>query len=215
MKDKGRYNVSGLEEARFEPGSGDTVLQNLLGIISAEEMDIVEANALAAAMDDLLHEFDRIHRFTADDLCLIHKIWLGKIYPWAGRYRQVNISKGGFSFAMAAQVTKLMKLFEQEQLKKYTPCLFDDNEKVVQAVAEVHTELVLIHPFREGNGRVARILVTLMALQAGLPLLDFSIMNKQKERYFRAVQAGLERNYKPMERLFSEVIENSVAASDG
>jgi len=49
------------------------------------------------------------------------------------------------------------------------------NEEVIKALAVVHTELVLIHPFRaEGNGRVARMLATLMALQAGLPPLDFS-----------------------------------------
>ena len=83
----------------------------------------------------------------------------------------------------------------------------------MKAIAEVHTELVLIHPFREGNGRVSRLLATLMALQAGLPLLDFSAMNEQKENYFAAVQAGLSRNYKPMEVMFSEIIENSISAS--
>jgi len=40
-------------------------------------------------------------------------------------------------------------------------------------MAVVHVELVLIHPFRDGNGRVARILSILMGLQAGLPALDF------------------------------------------
>lgn len=214
MKDKGRYNVSGLKEAQFEPGSGDKVLRNLQGITDPEEMKILEANALAAAMDDILRKFDQEHRFTADDICLIHKVWLGRIYQWAGQYRQVNISKGGFTFAMAAQVPKLMEQFEQEQLKKYTPCIFEDSSKIVEAIAEVHTELVLIHPFREGNGRVSRVLATLMALQAGLPLLDFSPMNEQKEKYFAAMQAGLERNYQPMETLFADVIESSVSASD-
>ena len=101
-----------------------------------------------------------------------------------------------------------------EKLKKYTPCTFEDSSKIVEAIAEVHAELVLIHPFREGNGRVSRVLATLMALQAGLPLLDFSAMNEQKEKYFAAVQAGLERNYQPMETLFADVIESSVSASD-
>jgi len=59
------------------------------------------------------------------------------------------------------------------------------------------------------------LLATLMALQAGLPLLDFSTMNEQKEKYFAAVQAGLERDYKPMEALFAEVVENSISASGG
>ena len=39
--------------------------------------------------------------------------------------------------------------------------------------AAVHAEPILIHPFREGNGRCARLLATLMGLQAGLPALDF------------------------------------------
>jgi len=215
MKDEGRYDVSGLEEAQYEPGSGDKVLRNLQGVTDPEDMDIIEANALAEATDTILRKFDQEHQFTADDICHLHKIWLEKIYQWAGQYRQVNISKGDFTFAMAAQVSKLMKRFEQEQLKKYTPCLFEKTEEIVKAIAEVHTELVLIHPFREGNGRVSRLLATLMALQAGLPLLDFSMMNEQKEKYFAAVQAGLGRNYKPMELLFAEIIESTISASDG
>ncbi len=215
MRVKGRYNVSGLTEAQFEPGSDGKVLRNLVGIINIEEMEIAEANALAQAMDNILRQYHQEHRFTADDICFLHKSWLGEIYEWAGQYRQVNISKGGFPFAMAAQVPKLMNQLEEKYLKKSTPCIFVEDNEVVKAIAEVHTELVLIHPFREGNGRVARMLATLMALQAGLPLLDFNIMNQQKDAYFEAVQAGLDRDYRPMERLFSEVIRSSLAASGG
>lgn len=84
----------------------------------------------------------------------------------------------------------------------------------MRALAEAHAELVLIHPFREGNGRVSRVLSTLMALQAGLPFFDFSLIaGEKKESYFAAVRAGLDRNYRPMERIFAEVIERSVAES--
>jgi cell filamentation protein len=49
-----------------------------------------------------------------------------------------------------------------------------------------------------------------MGLQAGLPLLDYSeLAGKRKEEYFSAVRAGLDRDYRPMTRLFSEVIELS------
>jgi len=75
-------------------------------------------------------------------------------------------------------------------------------------------ELVLIHPFWEGNGRLARILSILMALQAGLPLLDFSLIaGVEKETYFAAVQEGMAKNYQPMEKLFAGIIEKSVASS--
>ncbi len=64
------------------------------------------------------------------------------------------------------------------------------------------------------GGRTARIISILMALQAGLPLLDFSVISEEKKpTYFAAVQAGLDRNYQPMEGLFAEIIERSLAAS--
>ena len=86
-------------------------------------------------------------------------------------------------------------------------------ERIVQALAEVHVELVLIHPFREGNGRVARILSTLMASQAGLPMLNFrDITGRKREEYFVAINNGLSRDYRLMERLFEKIIEQSIKA---
>ena len=43
LKKDGRYDVSSLVEAQYEPGSKDTVIRNLLGIIDPDEMDRVEA----------------------------------------------------------------------------------------------------------------------------------------------------------------------------
>ncbi|MDH5446951.1 MAG: Fic family protein [Gammaproteobacteria bacterium] len=213
MTKKGRYDVSDSIEAQFEPGSNDTVLKNKLGITDPAEMDREEAAALIKATDVLFHEYDVDHQFSAYDLRHMHKTWLGDIYEWAGLYRTVNISKGDFAFAMAAQVPKLMDKFEAEQLTQYTPCIFDSRKDVVKALAEVHTELVLIHPFREGNGRCSRILTSIMALQAGLPVLDFSLISgKGKLDYFAAVQSGLDRNYQPMEKLFADIIETSIQA---
>jgi cell filamentation protein len=209
-----RYDVSGLPEAQFEPGSGDQVLRNQLGITSKQTMDDAEARALQRATDRFIGTFDAAHRFTATDVCEMHRGWLGEIYEWAGRYRQVNVSKGEFPFAAAAQITALMTAFEQGPLRRHTPCNVTDRADVVRALAEVHTELVLIHPFRDGNGRVARLLSTLMALQAGLPLLDFrTIVGERRPAYFSAVQAGLDKNYEPMGRIFTEIIGRSVGAS--
>ncbi len=214
MKKSDRYDVSALSDAQFEPGSDGQVLKNRLGIRSPKAMDDAEALALERVMGELVRKYDEKHCFTAADICALHKAWLGGIYEWAGIYRQVNISKDGFPFAAAARVPVLMTQFERDVLQRHTPCNFEDRPDVIRALAETHAELVLIHPFREGNGRVARVLSTLMALQAGLPLLDFGrIAGEEKQAYFAAVRAGLDRNYKPMERLFAEIIERSLAAS--
>ncbi|HET60277.1 MAG TPA: Fic family protein [Chloroflexi bacterium] len=47
---------------------------------------------------------------------------------------------------------------------------------ICEALAICHVEFMLIHPFLEGNGRLARILATVMALQACQPLLNFGLM---------------------------------------
>lgn len=130
-------------------------------------MDALERDEQVRAIEELSGAFDGEHRFTAVDICAIHKVWLGGIYDWAGNYRQVNANKGDFHFAAAAQIPKLMAEFERKELCEFTPCRFTSIEELVQPLAVVHTELVLIHPFREGNGRTARLLSVLMGLQAG------------------------------------------------
>ena len=210
MKKSKRYNTSHFIEDQYEPGSNNQVLKNKLGITNPDEMDDIEVIALKDATDNMVRKFDKRHRFTAADICGFHKIWLNGIYEWAGKYRQVNVSKGDFPFASAIHIPSLMTQFERDVLNRTTPCNFKGRGEVVHALAETHIELVLIHPFREGNGRVARILTTLMALQAGLPLLKFDLITgERKKEYFAAVHAGMDKNYQPMEKLFSEIIEKS------
>ena len=205
-----RYNTDDLIETQFQAGSNKRVLKNLLGIKSKRAMDGQEAIKLFHASFWAIERYPVNHRFSANDIKQMHKQWLGEIYPWAGEYRQVNISKGNFTFAMAAQVPRLMAEFERDVLAKFTPCNFKNEEDVIEALAITHCELVLIHPFREGNGRASRLLTTIMALQAGLPILNFSgIAGKAKQTYFAAVQAGLSRDYEPMKKILSKVIAKS------
>jgi len=214
LKSSGRYATSGLVEAQFEPGSRGRVLRNLLGIKRKREMDQVEAGEQIRALNDLIAIYDERHRFTAEDVCRIHRIWLGRMYAWAGRYRRVNVSKGRLPFAAAGQIRRLMTELEKGPLRQFTPCRFRSLDQMVRALAVVHTELMLIHPFRDGNGRVGRMLAILMALQARLPPLNFgSIRGRKRQEYFAAVRAGLDRNYKPMERIFSAVIRRTLEIS--
>ena len=174
-------------------------------------MDRVEGRAQVRALEALAGRYDQRHRFTSADIRRMHKLWLGEIYSWAGQYRQVNVKKGDFSFAAAAHIPKLMADFESDALKRHTPCRPASVEAVAAALAEVHVELVLIHPFREGNGRVARLLAVLMGLQAGLPALFFDkLTGRTRRQYFAAVRAGLDRNYAPMATLFSAVIRRTL-----
>ena len=176
----------------------------MLGIKSKREMDGIEAQEQLRVLEELSRIYAIDHKFTVADISGIHRIWLGKVYEWAGQYRRVNLSKDGFLFAPSNQIPRLMDDFENDVLKKYTPCRSSSIKDIAGAIAVVHTELVLIHPFREGNGRVARILSAIMALQAGLPSLDFSgVRGKQRKEYFAAVRAGMDRKYELWRRFFT------------
>lgn len=209
---EGRYNARG-PEAEFEPGSRGRVLRNRLGITRVRDMERAESEALMVVQEWAIDHFQASHRFTAADIALLHRRWLGHIYLWAGEYRQVNVSKGSFMFAAAAQVPRLMAAFEAAELARYTPCADMDEAALVTALVRTHAELVLIHPFREGNGRCARLVGWLMALQAGWPPLDFSpLSGRGKSAYFAAIQAALARDYAPLEACFSRVLTRTSRA---
>jgi cell filamentation protein len=138
---------------------------------------------------------------------------LAKKYLFLGRKIPAGqpLTKNNFTFAAAIQVARLMEELNKGPLREFTPCRFDSIEKAVKALAVVHTELILIHPFRDGNGRVARLLATLMALQAELPPLDFSnLKGYRRKAYYAAIRAGLDRDYKPMEDVFNGVIRKTL-----
>lgn len=186
-------------------------MRNLQGIVRVGDMQQAESEALLAVQEWAIGHFDAAHRFTAADLVLLHRQWLGHLYPWAGAYRQVNVGKGGFMFAAAQRIPSLMDLFERGELARFTPCEGMDSASLAQALAHTHAELVLIHPFRDGNGRCARLLAWLMALQAGLPPLDFSpLAGRGKSAYFAAVRAALNHDCAPMEACFRRVISRTL-----
>lgn len=124
VKKGDRYDVSMLREAQFEPGSRRRVLRNLLGIRSVREMNVVETRTLQSAMDQFNRQFDADHRFTADDICGMHRVWLEGIYEWAGEYRSVNVSKDGFPFAAAGRIPALTSDLQKNVLARRTPCRF-------------------------------------------------------------------------------------------
>jgi len=212
-----KYEAGG-PEAEFEPGSRGGVLRNLLGITRVRDMNVAESQALELAQDAAVDLYGSSHRFTANDVCRLHRLWLGPIYPWAGEYRSVNIGKGGFQFAHAPRIASLMADFERDALRRYTPCHTGSVLEVARALAEVHAELILVHPFRDGNGRLARLLMLLMALQAGLPPLDFSpLAGRGKRPYIAGIHAAMNRDYTSLTATMARVIDRSTrrAVSNG
>lgn len=177
-------------------------------------MNEVELDLLVQLTDAVLDDVTDEQIITAADLYEWHYRWLGRVYEWAGRYRSVNMSKAEFHFAAAHLIPRLMQALEDKFLSVYMPCKGMGDAQLIDALAKVHIEFILIHPFREGNGRLSRLLANIMVLQAGQPMLDFSYMDENKQEYFAAVQAGLD-DYEPMKAIFRQVLHETQQQNAG
>ena len=206
-----RYVTPGGPEVEFEPGSRKQALKNRLGIRRKREMDRVEFEALIEAQEEYLGRIGPRTRLTAATLRRMHRRWLGEIYEWAGHYRTVELAKGDFRWPPAFRVAANMETFEKGALARCTPCRPGPLAKVARCIAEVHAELLLVHPFREGNGRLARWVSDLMAFQAGLPAPDYGFIGRDSKArqaaYLQAVTKGYVQDYEPLAAFFVEALE--------
>ena len=193
-----RYNIVG-SEGEIEPGSQGAVLKNRLSITRVEDIDELELVLLQKLYVSVLQEHLPPGRVSALHLKRWHRRWLGNVYDWAGQYRNVNMSKDGFPFAPAAQLARLMQIFDAQYLARYTPCMGMTPEALRDAIAVTHVEFILMHPFREGNGRISRLLADVMAVQAGREPLDYSAWEQNRAAYISAIQTGMGGDYGPMQ----------------
>lgn len=200
-----RYLGSG-PEFESEPGSNELVLRNNLGITTPEELEDAEATLLDDLYSVIFQDHFPNRRIYVEDILGWHGAWLDTLYDWAGRLRTANVSKGGFAFAISAQVPALLSDFQAGFLDRHTPCHGISRDQLVQALAEVHVEFILIHPFREGNGRIARLLADIMVTQAGWAPLDYAAWNEDRTLYYTAIQHGLAGDYELIAQLFDTAL---------
>lgn len=201
-----KYSSSDTE---YQPGSRKRVLKNKLGITSIREMNDQEIIEYAQATKRLGEYFSFDHSFTQNDICLIHKTIFGTIYKWAGEYRNVEISKNGFVFARAKFIPDLMKDFSNSLLQPRTPPKINSGPELSLLLAKIHVEFILIHPFREGNGRTIRLLLSLIAQQAQYAGVDFGFIKdrgKEFKRYIAAIQFGMKGNYTLMQQIVEQAL---------
>jgi cell filamentation protein len=140
------------------------VLRNKLGIadsdaLRAAEREIAAVRILEAERKPIRGRFDFKH------LCDIHRHIFGDIFEWAGKLRTVNISKGNpFCNANVLDIygSELFAKLQAEQYLLNTP-----KEQKPGRLAHYMSEINVMHPFREGNGRTQRLFIEYLALAAG------------------------------------------------
>jgi Fic family protein len=123
---------------------------------------------------------------------------------WAGRYRNAPVRITGTPHQPpdALEVPHLMGNLIRwvgDRQQKMHP---------VELAAMLHHKFVHIHPFFDGNGRTARLVMNVLLLQKGYPLVI--IQKVDRKRYYRVLQEADGENYKPLVEFISKAVERSL-----
>lgn len=144
-------------------------LENKLGITNSAELAREEERISKKKAVELFESgsLDKLAPGRFASLQAIYKALFEDIYDFAGELRTVNLAKGNFRFAPLMYLEAALA-----NIDKMPQSTFDE-------IVEKYVEMNIAHPFREGNGRSARLWLDQM-LKAGIgQVVDWSKVDKE------------------------------------
>lgn len=197
------YSSNAIEGNTLDLAETKVVIEDGLTIGGKPIKDHLEALGHAQAYKELLRvaQGDTI---TEENIKKFHYLFYNKIDEAnAGQYRkkQVIITGSDVEFPKAKELDSLMKAFVKQipQLKK--------DLHPIKYAAMVHLIFVNIHPFIDGNGRVARLLMNLALIQSGYNITI--IPPVVRADYIRSLQDSNRNIYNPFVNFISEMVLES------
>lgn len=155
------YTSNALEGNSLTESETKVIIEDGLTIEGKPLRDVYEAVGHAQAYD-YLYEVSHQSPLTEEIICHLHQLFYQQIDPQrAGKYRQVPAFISGSQYAVApvAEISKRMNLLLQ---------WYNNNEGKLHPVilaAELHKRFFFIHPFVDGNRRMARLLMNLSLMR--------------------------------------------------
>ena len=141
------------------------ILRNKFDITDQQTLDAVEFELTAAQIasfeeDPVPGNFDLTH------LQAIHKQIFSQLYPWGGALRTVDMAKDKTRFAHATHIESYAnELFQELRAENWLKGL--DDSHYIERFAHYYSEINVLHPFRDGNGRTQRAFMSLLAMYSG------------------------------------------------
>lgn len=143
---------------------GTDVLKNKLNIKDEELLKEYETRIVAFKIATISTQTIPIG-YTPERLKFIHKYLFEEIFYFAGEYRQENITKDNFRFSEYEYIEDNIKqIFSKINIEEMKSMPFN---KFIELLSYIMTELNVLHPFREGNGRTIRELIREICFDCG------------------------------------------------
>ena len=143
------------------------VLRNIANIEDEKVLLVYESLKVSKRLEELYSNPIKITDSNA--LMEIHKHLFQDVYEWAGKIRNVNISKDGKPFFEGERFQTGFQYINSliVEFSKITP---NKDSEVAEKLAEILDNINFMHPFRDGNGRTQREFIRTLALQKGFKL---------------------------------------------
>lgn len=175
------------------------VLKNKFNIKDSKKLEVAEREYTSLAIAEIKvnpirGDFDLKH------LQDIHSHIFRDIYDWAGEIRTVNISKGTHFYNHMYIIDGAKTIFNE--LKKENYLIGLSKDKIYERLGYYLSEINVLHPFREGNGRSQRVIIEYLAQAAGYNI-DFSKVSSME--MIRACIDSFNCNYDKMTEIFVKI----------
>ena len=152
-------------------------------------------------MVDLLDGNPEDIAITPDWLRSLHRHIATELFPdWAGRWRNTEVQVGTHLPPPPHDVPVHVKNFcldLEERLQH-----LGDAQSLAELMAWVDWRFQWIHPFKDFNGRVGRILLVALAYKIGLPPIDPAALENKREQYFSALRSADAGDLAPLKNLW-------------
>lgn len=149
---------------------------NKLNIKDLEVITEIEKELLVEAYQQLHNELDENTVFDEKYLCKTHHSIFSSLFEWGGQYRSVNISKGESMFCPYMNLDTFSKdIFTKLKNDNYLRDFEDVSKKdeFVEKLSYYMCELIVLHPFNEGNGRSLRLFFDMIVTYNGYEYIDY------------------------------------------
>jgi len=199
------YNSNAIEGNTLTLGETRLVIEEGLTIGGKSLREHLEARNHIPALEAIEQEAKGKGRYTEAFINYLHGLVLkGISESYAGKYRDSNVRISGSDYHPPSfhLVPHLMREFVHELNER------KQHEHPFQLAARAHFQLVHIHPFLDGNGRTARLLMNLILLRRGYPITI--IQWADRKGYYRCLEQAHRGNFEPFEEFVARAVERSL-----
>jgi len=197
------YSSNALEGNTLTLIETKVIIEDGLTIGGKSLTEIDEAIGHARAYD-FIFELIKNKSISLKDVLKIHKLFYQNINSdEAGVFRKKKVFISGMDITLPEpkEIPSLMKKFENE-----LSSLQSTLHPIIYA-ATIHNKLVTIHPFMDGNGRTARLLMNLILLRAGYVITI--IPPVYRADYIACAYQGNKGNNEPFINMLSSMVYES------